>query len=403
MYNYTSLAKKIEYSTGLFNGYVHVYINIFGDLVPFETIEYDDLEEAIKKYKGYYDVFVTENTIDNIYTKENKDVLQFRAFYVDLDKVDNIEDCINKINELVDADVIPVPSKIIFTGRGLHVKWYIKDYAATVKKNITTWNRVETYLVNSLRELGADKKVKDPARVLRIPGTINSKNDEVVRVVLDNELPLYDLYELYNKYTPYKPQQAPKNKKGKKILLTSKNTLNYARLKDLETLLELREYDLSGIRNGFLMFYTTYYILVNNSDYEETLQEIKKISSRIKSKKCTSLSELKSFVRNGLKKIEEHNKGYKVLPNNETIIEWLEISEDEQNQLLTLRGKELKYEKNNLRRKSNRRNEAGLTNKQQELLELKKKAESLRNKGLSNRAIAKEFGCSEGKIRTLFK
>ena len=39
----------------------------------------------------------------------------------------------------------------------------------------------------------------------------------------------------------------------------------------------------------------------------------------------------------------------------------------------------------------------------QELLELKKKAESLRNKGLSNRAIAKEFGCSEGKIRTLFK
>lgn len=47
--------------------------------------------------------------------------------------------------------------------------------------------------------------------------------------------------------------------------------------------------------------------------------------------------------------------------------------------------------------------EAGLTNKQQELLELKKKAESLRNKGLSNRAIAKEFGCSEGKIRTLFK
>ena len=68
------------------------------------------------------------------------------------------------------------------------------------------------------------------------------------------------------------------------------------------------------------MFYTTYYILVNNSNYEETLQEIKVVSSRIKSKKYTSLAELKSFVRNGLKKVEEHKEGQKVLPKSETII-----------------------------------------------------------------------------------
>lgn len=403
MYNNSSLAKKIEYGTGLFNGYSHVYIKICGDLVPFETTEFDNLSELSKKYNGYYDIYVTENTISNIYTRENKDVLQYRAFYVDLDDIDNIDNCIERIDKLVNEDVIPAPSVIIFTGGGLHVKWYIKDYAATVKKNSTVWNRVENYLVKSLKELGADKRVKDPARVLRIPGTINSKNDEVVRVVVDNKLPLYDLYDLYNKYTPYKTQEAPKNNKRGKILLRSKNTLNYSRLKDLETLLDLRDYDLSGIRNGFLMFYTTYYILVNETDYEETLQEIKQISSRIKSKKYTSLSELKSFVRNGLKKVEEHKKGHKVLPNNETIIEWLEISEEEQKQLLTIKSNEIKKENNNNQRREKRRNENGLTDKQQELLDLKKKAESLRNKGLSNRAIAKEFGCSEYKIRSLFK
>ena len=90
-------------------------------------------------------------------------------------------------------------------------------------------------------------------------------------------------------------------------------------------------------------------------------------------------------------------------PNNETIIEWLEISEEEQKQLLTIKSNELKKENNNNQRREKRRNENGLTDKQQELLDLKKKAESLRNKGLSNRAIAKEFGCSEYKIRSLFK
>lgn len=72
-------------------------------------------------------------------------------------------------------------------------------------------------------------------------------------------------------------------------------------------------------------------------------------------------------------------------------------------EILTIKSNEIKKENNNNQRREKRRNENGLTDKQQELLDLKKKAESLRNKGLSNRAIAKEFGCSEYKIRSLFK
>lgn len=90
-------------------------------------------------------------------------------------------------------------------------------------------------------------------------------------------------------------------------------------------------------------------------------------------------------------------------PNNETIIEWLEISKEEQKQLLTIKSNEIKKENNNNQRREKRRNENGLTDKQQELLDLRKKAESLRNKGLSNVKIAEKLGTNESKIRRVFK
>lgn len=54
-------------------------------------------------------------------------------------------------------------------------------------------------------------------------------------------------------------------------------------------------------------------------------------------------------------------------------------------------------------RKNKKRIEEGLTPKQAELKELKIKVLELKGQGLSNRAIAKELKCSEGKIRTILK
>lgn len=401
---------KEEYSSGLFNGYTHIYIGIMGELQLLECIEYDHFKEVLNKYSGYYDIYATQNTISNTYTRTNKDVLQLRTLYIDIDKINNTDKIIELINNLVKDKVIPEPHKIIFSGRGLHIKWFIKDYAGTSQKNINVWSRLQNYLIkifkNSLKSMGeVDKRVKDPARVLRIEGTINSRSNKVVKCLVNNKHGLFDLYELYNTYTPYKPQEATEQKKSKNgiKLLKSKKTLNYGRLKDLEKILELRDYDLTGIRNSFLMFYTTYYILVNDSNYEETLQEIKVVASRIKSKKYTSFAELKSFVRNGLKKVEEHKEGYKVLPKNETIIEWLDISEEEQRELITLKSKKIKQENNNIQRREKRRNAYGLTPKQAELQVLKEKILNLKNKGLSNRAIARELNCSEFKIRNILK
>lgn len=60
-------------------------------------------------------------------------------------------------------------------------------------------------------------------------------------------------------------------------------------------------------------------------------------------------------------------------------------------------------EEQKAKKKAKRRNENGLTKKQQELEDLKLKIEDLKSKGLSNRKIAKELGFSEGKVRTILK
>ncbi|WP_332933507.1 LuxR C-terminal-related transcriptional regulator [Clostridioides difficile] len=56
-----------------------------------------------------------------------------------------------------------------------------------------------------------------------------------------------------------------------------------------------------------------------------------------------------------------------------------------------------------MRRQENRRNENGLTKKQQELLDLKNELLKLKEKGLSNRSIAKQLNISESKVRTTLK
>lgn len=88
---------------------------------------------------------------------------------------------------------------------------------------------------------------------------------------------------------------------------------------------------------------------------------------------------------------------------NETLIERLDITEVEQQHLKTIIGVSEKYNRNNERRKKARRNENGLTKKQQELEDLKLKIKQLNEKGLNNSQIAKNLGVNRTKVIRLLK
>ncbi|HHY0075079.1 TPA: hypothetical protein ACVT6F_003662, partial [Clostridioides difficile] len=85
------------------------------------------------------------------------------------------------------------------------------------------------------------------------------------------------------------------------------------------------------------------------------------------------------------------------------LIERLGITSKEQKHMKTIIGTDEKYDRNNERRRANRRNENGLTKKQQELQELKEQIVELRKQGLSMQNIADKLNINKTKVVRLCK
>lgn len=74
---------------------------------------------------------------------------------------------------------LPEPSFIIQTGRGLAAIWLIKPMPPQA---LARWRAAIRALIDLWKGFGADRSCSDVTRVFRIPGTINEKNGQEVRV-----------------------------------------------------------------------------------------------------------------------------------------------------------------------------------------------------------------------------
>lgn len=70
---------------------------------------------------------------------------------------------------------IPTPSIILWTGRGLVLKWFTD---VLPKPAYPRWAAVQKSLVEAFVDLGADDSARDASRILRIPSTYNPKSDQ---------------------------------------------------------------------------------------------------------------------------------------------------------------------------------------------------------------------------------
>ena len=77
---------------------------------------------------------------------------------------------------------VPPPSFVVDSGNGYHFIWLL-DRAYEIED----WKKLERWLVEEkLKDLGADPQVKDPSRVLRLPGSINQRSKRACRVIYAN-------------------------------------------------------------------------------------------------------------------------------------------------------------------------------------------------------------------------
>ena len=322
--------------------------------------------QNINIYSSVNTFYQPKRNFENLYN--------LNALFCDIDCVNHdisIKQAFKELISLWNDGIIPEPSLVVNSGRGLHVYWHLQNCFASTKKEISfmpTYQALLDRFSQKLAFLGADFKSAEPSRVLGIPSTYNLKSGTQRKIIhpnlnlieqgiLHDKKIRYKIIELADLYLQKKEYREKKVTHEKRITKFNELTLSHARMGDYKTLIGLRNNVKinDGYRNQLLYNYG-----LESIDYNKTKDNV-----------LTSLIEINSLFRKpllekevlGVAKSLVKSKFKKI--KNITIIEQLEISTFEQESMRTLIEKEIKYARNVAYKKSVRRNENGLTKREQ--------------------------------------
>lgn len=353
--------------------------------------------------------------------KRNMQTLrEISMVFVDLDTrtvgISN-EDALEQIDFLVETERLPMPSMIVASSeKGLYVFWKIESAPGRFKKVRKLHKYVEETLIEELEDLGADPQASDATRVLRVPGSINEKYDVEVRVLrfnpenhytlrffqeFSNEIRGIDWEEVQQQIKERKKKKRENKKANKEKKKTSKvarlfnrYTLSIARSRDLEKLIELRNYDMTGIANTVLHIYAIEQMKIHK---DKLVMKEKLSEFNVKLKNRQDKKDIQYVADSVARYYEEWNY------YNSTIIKKLKITEDEMKHMSTLINKKEKNERDKKRKKNERRNEQGLTNREQSKIDLINAVTELKAQGLKQVEIAKELKITKGRVSQIVR
>lgn len=280
---------------------------------------------------------------------------------------------------------IPRPSLIIDSGRGLYLIWLIE---AVPNKALPLWKAVQEYLYRQLKEFGADRQALDATRVLRVVGSVNSKTGTRVQI-LDRYDYIYKLREIQSEYLPELEPNRPKKKgrPSKVVFVHRERSLYYARIQDITKLCELRDYDVKGHRELILFLYR-YYLCSFYDDAEKALNDVLELNSQFI--KPLPINEATKATGSAEKVYLSKDKQYKY--KNETLIDLLCITEEEETYMTTIISKREYKRRKNLRNSKaykEKLKSEGKLSKKEEMEQIREKIKSLREEGLKNKEISK--------------
>ncbi|MBN6192899.1 MarR family transcriptional regulator [Aneurinibacillus sp. BA2021] len=247
------------------------------------------------------------------------------------------------------------------------------------------WQVVQNYLYEQVKAYGGDRKALDAARVFRIAGSVNSKSGQVVEVQYRHDY-IYQLREIQREYLPeLDTDQKKKKGRPKKIVqLHNIYRLHITRLGDLRKLVELRRYDVKGYRETLCFLYR-YWSCCVLEDPEEALQEMLDFNASFveplpeKEVLRATKSAEKAWRARTDKKANElaiemgyPGAGYNL--KNTKLIQWLDITQEEQQQLDTIINAREKQRRNTIYNRK-KRQAAGTMPREQYLQQEKEKTE----------------------------
>lgn len=407
------------------------------------------------KFAGVVDCYTSVNTFTKN-SRKTEDVKRLCNLYVDLDVYkseyrDTPKELI--VEELKDnyfGRLLPWPTAIIDSGGGMYLIWHLQNED---RKALPRYLATEKYIVDTLSAFGADKACTDASRVLRVPGTINGKNGNTVRVMefTDVAYTLHSImreYEIgkYNRvhtsrktakhpygtatekmrmaaqkistrtglalpdfesyqdtfdyiaanYFPHREEPFHKMPKGKVISFADVRAKNYylkQYVADIETLLTARKGADCKREYGLFLYRLFLHELTNDADFalEKTLALNSALSCPF------SESYVKIRTASAKTKIE---KGETYHYKRETIIAALEISAEEMDTLdlavLTVaRSPKEKKARANKKAYQKKLAEQGKETKKSTIAQRREKIAELRGKGLTAEAIMETLNISK--------
>lgn len=350
-------------------------------------------QELLQEELDGENVYISLNTFFSTYRRVEF-LKELKAHFIDLD-VYNTKFTKDQILMHLESEhfgrTIPRPNLIIDSGRGFYLIWLINTVPS---KALPLWKAIEEYLYSILKPFGADRQALDPTRVLRVPGSINSKSNSIVKIIEEYDY-IYDLREIQSEYLPeLEERKAKKKGRPKKIVYVHRErSLYYARIQDITKLCELREYDLRGHRE-FILFLYRYYLCYFLEDTQKALHDVLELNSEFISP--LSEREIIRATRSAEKVYLTKDKNYKY--KSQTLIDLLEITEYEEIHMTTIisnreyKRRDREYHKEKYKEKLKYE---GKISEKEKLSQRRLKIKDLLDKGLKQKDICSQLNISK--------
>ena len=333
-----------------------------------------------------------------------------------------------------DEDV-PLPSLVIYSGRGLQAKWLLER--PLPRAALPRWNAVQKELVARLAPFGADPGARDASRVLRLVDTVNTRSGERVRVLwvqrhaedvrrypfewlAETLLPVSREALQLKRQPPTAPrtplQVIPGGKTGN-LRVFSGRQLAWDRLEDLRKLAQRRGWTEHGIPHGYRSKYVHWclnFLLLSgaipaNQLYLEAQALVREVCPDFDKDVRSVLSTLyrKAKAYEAGERIEFNGRTYPPLytPRNRTLLALFDVQDDEMKALKTIITPE-EARNRDAERKQQRRQKGGSARRDSYLETAEQRrveAQLRRGKGESLRQIAAVLGVSPEAVRKMLK
>lgn len=378
------------------------------------------------------------------------DVIELSLLFCDLDTYRQerlaglgARELVVELLAVCEREGLPVPSLVVFSGRGLQSKWLLRE--AIGPAMLGRWAQCQRLLARGLASMGADGQALDAARLLRLVGTRHGESGRLVEVVHgDLEAPLrYTFEELWTllnaRPVADRTQEAPRSPakaRGPSAAMSGaearrsapvrrselpkhewswKTELALARFLDLRSVITMRGGIEEGARMRFLFWCLNFFCFTRIVETEEALmREAEALVESIDPTWCFERDALSTLLRKSI----EHCNGATVhyngvdypplyTPKNAHLIEQLQITVEEQRELTTILSPQVARERR-LAQYAHRHRADGRVPRDEYLSsvtnqELRDRVLSMHRDGMSGRAIASEVGVDRKHVARIIK